>query len=118
MPITQPRGGQLLNESVDFAADVAVPVTAASSDITLTYAHSVVVCDTTGATFTLTLPTAVPPSATQINGPYIVKNVGTNALNINTTSSETIDGYAAPLILLFQNSSVSLVSDGTNWKIV
>lgn len=65
----------------------------------------------TGAT-TLTLPTAV--GNTNL---YTVKNAGTNAVSIATTSGQTIDGRASPLILQFANSSVDLISDNANWRI-
>lgn len=117
MAQTQIRGTQLLDESVNFAVDIDVPVVVKSTTYTLTNADTNVLCDTTSAGFTVTLPTAIPPSSTQKNGPYRIKNVGVNPLTIQTTSSQTIDGNASPLILSYQNSSVDLISDGTNWWI-
>lgn len=117
MAQTQVRGSQLLDESVDFAVDVSVPVAVISSGTTLTSSQCVVLCNTAGGGFTVTLPTAVAPSSTQQNGPYRIKNTGINTLTIQTTSSQTIDGYAAPLLLAYKNSSVDLTSDGSNWQI-
>lgn len=116
MGLTQVRGGQILNESVDFAQDVSVPVTTLTGGTTLTSSQTVVLCDTTSGAFTVTLPTAVAPSATQVNGPYQIKNIGANALTINTTSAQTIDGNTS-LVLSVKNSSVDLVSNNANWFI-
>jgi trimeric autotransporter adhesin len=65
----------------------------------------------TGTT-TLTLPAASGNSNL-----YTVKNTGTNTITINTTSSQTIDGSTS-ITLPVANSSVSLISDGSNWFVV
>lgn len=64
---------------------------------------------TTG-TFTATLPTAV--GCTGKN--YILKNSGTGAITIATTSSQTID-LSSTYPLGSQNKYVHVVSDGANW---
>ena len=64
-------------------------------------------------TTTITLPTAV--GNTNI---YTIKRVGTNTVSIATTSSQTIDGSASPIIINTRYSSITLVSDGTNWNII
>jgi len=84
---------------------ISSPITAGVAAAT-DYVYSV-----TGTT-TLTLPTAV--GNTNL---YTVKNAGASQVSIATTSSQTIDGNAAPLILQFTNSSVDLISDNSNWRI-
>lgn len=84
---------------------ISSPTTAGAASLT-DYIYKV-----TGTT-TLTLPTAV--GNTNL---YTVKNAGTGAVSIATTSSQTIDGLASPLILQFTNSSVDLISDNANWRI-
>lgn len=116
MAVTQVRGPQVLDESIDFALDVNTPVALIASGATLTNAHCVVLCDTTSAGFTVTLPTAVPPSATVKNGPYRIKNTGTNVLTLATTSSQTIDGSLT--VTLIPNQALDIVSNGTNWNIL
>lgn len=70
--------------------------------------------DCTSGTFTVTLPTAVSVSGKK----YIIKNSGTGVITIATTSSQTIDGGASSSIALsVQYSSITVVSDGANWKV-
>jgi thiamine pyrophosphokinase len=63
-------------------------------------------------TTTLTLPTAVGNT-----NRYTLKNVGTNTVTINTTSSQTIDGSVS-VTMAVQYTSLDLISDGTNWNII
>jgi hypothetical protein len=64
-----------------------------------------------GAT-TITLPTAV--GNTNL---YRIIRTGTSTVAIATTSSQTINGAAAPLNLIVQYASVDLQSNGSNWFI-
>lgn len=61
---------------------------------------------------TITLPTAVG----RVGKLYYIKNTGTDAITINTTGGETIDGETS-FELAFQNSLIGLVSNGANWFI-
>lgn len=65
----------------------------------------------TGST-TVTLPTALSNTNT-----YTVKNVGNNTVVVNTTGSETIDGSLS-VSLPVKYTSLSFISDGTNWNII
>jgi hypothetical protein len=66
----------------------------------------------TSNTVTITLPTAVGVAGKI----YRVKNSGTGATTIATTSSQTIDGTTnSPVIS--QNESITIISDGANWTI-
>jgi len=78
---------------------------------TLTAADHVV--DLTTGTAIFTLPTAVGAAGKQ----YVVKNSGTGALTVNTTSTQTIDG-ALTKPFPAQYSGMRVVSDGANWKII
>jgi len=63
-------------------------------------------------TINITLPTAVGN-----NNNYVIKNVGTGTITIDTTSSQTIDGsLTAPIKV--QYLSLTLISDGANWNII
>jgi hypothetical protein len=63
-------------------------------------------------TINITLPTAVGN-----NNNYVIKNVGTGVVTIDTTSSQTIDGsLTAPIRV--QYLSLTLISDGANWNII
>lgn len=69
--------------------------------------------DCTANTFTVTLPTA----ASVAGKVYTIKNSGTGVITVATTSAQTIDG-AASFILNVQYQSLSVISDGSNWKVM
>lgn len=69
--------------------------------------------DITSGNVTVTLPTAVGITGRQ----YVIKNSGTGTITIATTSSQTIDGQTTRLIT-FQWTSLTIMSDGSNWKLV
>lgn len=58
-----------------------------------------------------TLPTAVGNTSK-----YTIKNIHTANITITTTSSQTIDGSTT--ITLIPNSSIDVLSDGANWRII
>ncbi len=61
---------------------------------------------------TLTLPTAVGNT-----NEYTVKNVSTGTVVVATTSSQTIDGSLTASIPV-QYTSLTLISNGSNWQLV
>ena len=81
--------------------------TAAGSGANVDYVYLV------SGTTTITLPTAVSNT-----NQYTIKRVGTNTVSIATTSSQTIDGSASPITINTQYSSLTLMSDGSNWNII
>jgi hypothetical protein len=68
--------------------------------------------DCTANTWTLSLPTAVGRTG-QV---YVIKNSGTGILTIDPASTQTIDGDST-FILAVQYESISIMSDGANWKV-
>lgn len=64
------------------------------------------------AAVALTLPTAVSNT-----NRYTVKNIFSSNCTVATTSTETIDGGAAP-ITLTPNTSLDFISDGANWRLI
>lgn len=86
-----------------------------SADTTLSSLHRTVFVDATGASRTITLPTAVGISGKE----YIIKKIDSsiNTVTIGTTSSQTIDG-AATQILLVQYAVLRVISDGANWGVI
>lgn len=62
-------------------------------------------------TTTLTLPTAVGNT-----NRYSIKNSGTNTVTVATTSTQTIDGSTTAT--LTPNTSLDVVSDNSNWRII
>lgn len=85
-------------------------VVSKTANYTLTTSDCVVKCD---GTFTITLPTAVGAAGTL----YVVNNIGFGTITVATTSSQTINGELTQLVE-GQYSSMSVVSDGSNWNIV
>ena len=55
------------------------------------------------------------PTAVGNTNKYTIKNIDTTSKTITTTSSQTIDGSSS--VSLLANTSLDLVSDGTNWRI-
>lgn len=84
---------------------ISTPITAAAA-ATTDYVYFI------SGTTTLTLPTAVGNT-----NRYTLKNVGTNTVTINTTSSQTIDGSTS-ITMAVRYTALDLVSDGANWNII
>ena len=89
-------------------------VTAASYEVTQQTGTLVLLCNCTSNVIDITLQTAVGNSATIV----IKKTDATaNDITINTTSSQTIDG-TQPITISVANTSITIVSDNANWKII
>jgi hypothetical protein len=80
--------------------------TNAGSDVGINYVYFV-----SGSTV-ITLPTAVGNESR-----YTIKNTGASSVTIATTGGQTIDGSAS-VVLSVANTSLDLVSDNANWRIV
>jgi len=81
-----------------------------TSAYTTTLTDDVILCN---GTFTVTLYTAVGNGGRTLT----IKNTGTGVITIDGSGSETIDGDTT-LDLGVQYTSVTIVSDGTNWSII
>jgi len=108
-----------INESgqkvINAAAGGTTTVTVNSDTVlTVTTGTYNVFCDATTQAITITLPTAVSNTAT-INIKKI--DATANTVTINCTGAETIDGDSTQIIQ-FENTSLQLVSDSSNWRIV
>lgn len=81
---------------------------------TATTADDFIPCDATSAGFTVTLYTAVGNSGRRL----IIEKTdsSTNAVTIDGLSTETIQG-ALTAVLKTQNESITIVSNGTEWRI-
>jgi len=79
-----------------------------------TYNAIEVIYTATGSSaYTVTLPTAASIEGKKIH----VKRLATANITVDGDGSETIDG-SATFVLTSQYSSVTLISDGTNWIII
>ena len=89
---------------------------AKSANYTVTTSDRFINCDASGGTFTITLPTAVG-----FTGIVTIKRIDStlaNTVTINTTSAQTMDGYASGAIKLYTKyESFTFYSDGANWSI-
>jgi hypothetical protein len=76
----------------------------------------VVLCNTTSGGFDITLPTAVGNTQRITILKTVSNNLGPTLL---TTSSQTVNGAASGVIALYRaNDFVTVVSDGSNWRII
>lgn len=93
----------------------SLAVVSKTANYTATTSDNVVLCDATGAAFTIILPTAVGNTGKNL---IIVKTDSTaNIVTIDGNASETIDG-SLTVICEVQYERISIVSNGTNWNIV
>lgn len=117
--LTAPTDGQVY--AYDSGSGTFVPTTPSAGSTytvrtkTTTYtalAGDVLLCDATGAAFTVTLPAAATVTGSSIS----VKKTDSsgNAVTIDGNGAETIDG-ATTLALSTQYEAVTLWSDGSNW---
>jgi hypothetical protein len=95
-------GGGGLSRSINL---ISTPTTAGATANT-DYVYFV------SGTTTITLPTAV--GNTNL---YTIKNTGVNTVTIATTSAQTIDGSSSASLPV-ANTSLDLISDGSNWNVV
>lgn len=71
------------------------------------------VCDSSGGSFTITLP----PAGSWVGRVITVKQISaTGTVTVDGDGSETIDG-SADFPLATQYDSVTVISDGSNWFI-
>lgn len=87
-----------------------------SSTSTLTEIYDILIGDTTGGTFTTTLPTAVGRK-----GKFIVlkkKYGSTPSWTVTGNGSETIDTNANLILTGVNGPGATLASDGANWEII
>lgn len=96
-----PSGGGSTTSTLAYVAKTA--------NYTITTSDYLVNC--TSNSFTITMPTAASITGQR----FVVKNTGTGLITINTTSSQTIDGYASGALTVSQYQSITLMSDGSNW---
>ena len=95
-------GGSGITRSVNV---ISTPQTAGATAVT-DYVYFV------SGTTTLTLPTAVGNT-----NRYAVKNTGVATVTVATTSAQTIDG-SSTASLPVANSSLDIISDGANWRVI
>lgn len=96
------------------AAGNVLAVVAKTANYTLTTSDNIVTGNSSGGTFTLTLPTAVSNSRLYT---LIKTDSSFTKITIATTSAQTIGG-ASTKILATQNEQYTFYSDGSNWLVM
>lgn len=87
-------------------------VQSTTGSVTFTSAHDVVLMNSTAATITASLPTAVGATGlcfTIVN----IGSSGTKTVFVDGNAAETIDNTIT--VNLIDNESIKIVSDGANW---
>lgn len=102
-----------LRANQSFPIDGSAPVNRSLSSVTGNYtiAADDYLINVTSGSPTITLPTAVGVSGRE----YCVKNSGTGTVTVEGDGSETIDGSLNKSF--GQYTSITVVSDGSNWVI-
>lgn len=99
---------------IEWAAESgsALSVTSKTTTYTATTADDVILADTSGGAWTLTLPTAVGNSGKT----FIIRKTdsSSNVLTIDGNSSETIDGLTTRAVTK-QGDYIEIISDNSNW---
>lgn len=102
------------------AADTPAPtLLSKSANYTITTTdfanNTIIYADTSGASFTLTLPNPSGMSGKVIQIFDKTGSFGTNPLTVARNGSETIQGIAASLVLSANWGTYAFQTDGTNW---
>lgn len=117
MPLPGGDGRSLLSSSGKWTASFFSPPTAAkTTTYPITSTDTLVLVDGSSASFSTTLPTAASVAGKR----YQIKRVDqtlANAVTIETTSSQTIDGVTTRK-LMTQYEEYTVVSDGSNWRVI
>ncbi len=101
------------NSTLQNSGSFALSIFPTNGNYTASATDYTIVGNSTTATKTITLPTAVG-----ITGRiYVIKRTGTQTLNIATTSSQTIDGVTTKSLTV-QYNQMTVQSDGSNWIIL
>ena len=109
-PLSAARLGVIESGIVDASASAGAYRAVTSTDSVAVTDH---VVHATSGTFTLTLPTAVGIAGRQ----FVIRNSGTGTITLGRTSSQTIDGVAADLVIAGKGF-VEVVSDGAGWQVL
>lgn len=97
------------------SSSAILAVTTKTTTYTALTTDDLILCDTSGGAFTITLPTAAGNTGKTLV--FKKTTSDTSILTIDGNGAETIDGLAN-IKMGAQNDFVKIVSDGTNWRII
>ncbi len=93
-----------------------------TANYTIALTNSVILCDTSSAAITITLPTAASAftSLTTLGQQFTVKRITTdvNKVTIAPDGSESIDGHTQIDLVGPNLVNITFISDGTSWHVV
>lgn len=111
--------GQVLTKTgaLDFQSQWVNPLSMLAFTYTSTViSYAILITDqiikATGIGITLTLPTAIGITGKE----YTIDNAANGSVYLTTSLAQTINGIATQLLL--SNSSITVYSDGANWRII
>lgn len=99
------------NASLEINGSLSRKLTTITGSTLLTTDHSLILCNSESP-ITLTLPSAITCRGREYN----IKNKALGTTSIVTTNGQSIDLLSSASLLI--NQSITLFSDGTNWKII
>jgi len=105
------------NSTLEVNGSIGQKITSIAGTTTLDATYNTVVCDNGATPITINLPTAISPAC---NGRIYIIKKGTSSsgiVTIDAYNSETIDG-AITFVLSDDQGTVSIASDGTEWKVI
>ena len=110
-----PEVGRVWLDTSTVGSGPTLSIETITSSDTLDSSNDVVLCDASGAAFTVTLPAA----ASNIGRRYYIKKIDSsaNAVPIDANGAETIDG-ATTLVISLQYDCACIVCDGTEWWVI
>jgi hypothetical protein len=91
------------------------PIKTVTTTYTATEQDGIILCDTSGGSFTVSLP----PAAVTVNNEAVhfwIKNIGNSPATIDPDGSELIEGFSTAT--LTRGTSLHVVSDGTEWWVI
>ena len=122
---TAPSSGQVLTATSSttatwqtpsgggFSPPITLTHTTKTANYTITTSDYVILCDTSGGAFSLTLPTVTTGQSFKIKD--VKGTFGTNNLTIVRAGSEKIEGVAASLVLRANWGKYEIFNNGTDW---
>lgn len=99
-------------EFVTAGSPTVLPIRTVTTTYTAVLQDGVILCDTSGGSFTVNLPTAAGNAGVH----YWIKNIDNLPATIDPNGAELIEGFATAT--LTRGTSLHIVSDGTEWWVI
>lgn len=110
-------GSNYFIESVAAAPETGLIVSTITADPAPALLENMYLVDTSSGVVTVTLPDATIAGSLGKSVVIQKKTSDGNTVIVQTTAAQTINGIAAPVLLVNRGDAVTFTSDGTNWQI-